>query len=43
MVVSDLIVMLWFHFSWEMIVGLVYRKYEKVICKMWSVEDIDFG
>lgn len=31
-----------FHFTREMIEGPIYRKYEKAIRKMWSVEDIDF-
>jgi len=43
MAVSDPTVTSRFHFSREMIAGPVYRKYEKAIRKMWSVEDIDFG
>ena len=31
-----------FHFTREMIEGPVYRKYEKAIRKVWSVEDLDF-
>ncbi|HEX5467680.1 MAG TPA: hypothetical protein VFW80_01380 [Gaiellaceae bacterium] len=31
-----------FHFTREMIEGPVYRKYEKAIRKIWSVEDLDF-
>jgi ribonucleoside-diphosphate reductase beta chain len=43
MAVSDPTVTSRFHFSREMIAGPIYRKYEKAIRKMWSVEDIDFG
>ena len=43
MPVSDPTVTSRFHFSREMIAGPIYRKYEKAIRKMWSVEDIDFG
>ena len=43
MAVSDPTVTSRFHFSREMIAGPVYRKYEKAIRKMWSVEDIDFS
>ena len=43
MAVSDPSVTSRFHFSREMIAGPIYRKYEKAIRKMWSVEDIDFG
>lgn len=32
-----------FHFTREMIDGPVYRKYEKALRKVWSVEDLDFG
>ena len=31
-----------FHFSREMLAGPIYRKYEKAIRKVWSVEDLDF-
>jgi ribonucleoside-diphosphate reductase beta chain len=31
-----------FHFTREMIEGLVYRKYQKAMRKFWSVEDLDF-
>jgi ribonucleoside-diphosphate reductase beta chain len=31
-----------FHFTRELIEGPVYRKYEKAIRKVWSVEDLDF-
>jgi ribonucleoside-diphosphate reductase beta chain len=43
MAVSDPDVTSRFHFSREMIAGPIYRKYEKAIRKMWSVEDIDFS
>jgi ribonucleoside-diphosphate reductase beta chain len=32
-----------FHFTREMIAGPIYRKYEKAIRKVWSVEDLDFA
>jgi ribonucleoside-diphosphate reductase beta chain len=31
-----------FHFSREMLAGPIYRKYEKALRKVWSVEDLDF-
>jgi ribonucleoside-diphosphate reductase beta chain len=31
-----------FHFTREMVEGPIYRKYEKAIRKVWSVEDLDF-
>jgi ribonucleoside-diphosphate reductase beta chain len=31
-----------FHFTREMLAGPIYRKYEKAIRKVWSVEDLDF-
>ncbi|MGL6280062.1 MAG: ribonucleotide-diphosphate reductase subunit beta, partial [Gaiella sp.] len=31
-----------FHFTREMLAGPIYRKYEKAIRKIWSVEDLDF-
>jgi ribonucleoside-diphosphate reductase beta chain len=31
-----------FHFTREMIEGPIYRKYEKAIRKVWSVEQLDF-
>ena len=31
-----------FHFTREMIEGPIYRKYEKAVRKVWSVEDLDF-
>ena len=31
-----------FHFSREMLAGPIYRKYEKAMRKVWSVEDLDF-
>jgi ribonucleoside-diphosphate reductase beta chain len=43
MAISDPDVTSRFHFSREMIAGPIYRKYEKAIRKMWSVEDIDFS
>ena len=43
MPVSDPTVTSRFHFSREMIARPIYRKYEKAIRKMWSVEDIDFS
>ena len=42
MAVSDPSVTSRFHFSREMIAGPIYRKYEKAMRKVWSVEDIDF-
>ena len=32
-----------FHFTREMLAGPIYRKYEKAIRKVWSVEDLDFA
>jgi ribonucleoside-diphosphate reductase beta chain len=32
-----------FHFTREMLAGPIYRKYEKAIRKVWSVEDLDFS
>lgn len=31
-----------FHFTRELLAGPIYRKYEKAIRKVWSVEDLDF-
>ena len=31
-----------FHFTREMLAGPIYRKYEKALRKVWSVEDLDF-
>ncbi len=42
MAAADPTVVSRFHFSSEMLAGPIYRKYEKAIRKMWSVEQIDF-
>ena len=40
---TDMDVLSRFHFSRDMLAGPVFRKYEKAIRKVWSVEDLDFG